>query len=257
MRFRPCIDLHKGKVKQIVGATYADHAEGRLVTNFETDAPSTYFADLYRRDGLPGGHVIMLGEGNEAAALAALSAYPGGLQVGGGVNPDNARRFLDGGASHVIVTSYVFREGRIDRPRLIAMAAAVGRQRLVLDLSCTRIEGRYRIVTDRWQRTSEVVVDRELLADLGASCAEFLVHAAHVEGQQRGADAELVGLLGAASPLPVTYAGGVSSLADLDALRQAGAGRIDVTVGSALDIFGGALPYADVLAWHRRHNRQA
>jgi phosphoribosylformimino-5-aminoimidazole carboxamide ribotide isomerase len=137
------------------------------------------------------------------------------------------------------------------------MAAAVGRQRLVLDLSCTRIEGCYRIVTDRWQRTSEVVVDRELLADLGASCAEFLVHAAHVEGQQRGADAELVGLLGAASPLPVTYAGGVRSLADLETVRQAGAGRIDVTVGSALDIFGGALPYADVLAWHRRHNRQA
>ncbi|MBD3240715.1 MAG: phosphoribosylformimino-5-aminoimidazole carboxamide ribotide isomerase [Chitinivibrionales bacterium] len=252
MRFRPCIDLHRGRVKQIVGATYRDADEG-LVTNFDTDRPARAFAEMYRSDGLTGGHVIMLGPGNEDAALSALSAFPGGLQVGGGITPENAARFLDAGASHVIVTSYVFREGVIDWKRLEAMVQAVGGAKLVLDLSCKKFDNRYLVVTDRWQRVSNVAIDRELLDGLAESCDELLVHAAHVEGRREGVDTALVELLAASAPLPVTYAGGIRSLEDLDTISEAGDGRIDATVGSALDIFGGSLPYREVVAWHHRH----
>src|SRR3954469_7578430 len=115
--FRPCIDLHEGKVKQIVGGTLAA-APGALRTNFVSDHSAAWYAELYKRDGLKGGHVVMLGSGNEAEARAALSVYPGGLQVGGGINSENAHSWLEAGASHVIVTSWVFRDGRLDRERL-------------------------------------------------------------------------------------------------------------------------------------------
>ncbi len=252
MGFRPCIDLHRGRVKQIVGATYRDSDEG-LVTNFDTQRPARVFAEMYRRDGLRGGHVIMLGPGNEDAAFSALRAYPGGLQVGGGITPANARQFLDAGASHVIVTSYVFREGLIAWDRLKAMRVAVGQKRLVLDLSCTHGDKGYSIVTDRWQRVSNVSLGEQLLAQLATSCDQLLVHAAHVEGRREGVDTALVALLASSAPMTVTYAGGVRSLGDMDAIEDAGGGRIDVTVGSALDIFGGPLPYQEVVAWHRRH----
>ena len=252
MRFRPCIDLHDGKVKQIVGGTLAGPAGEGPRTNFETDAPPADFAARYRADGLHGGHVIMLGPGNEDAARRALAAFPGGFHAGGGIRPDNAGSFLDAGASHVIVTSFVFREGRIDDARLTEMVRAVGRHRLVLDLSCRRRDGVYRVVTDRWQCFTAVEVNGESLERLAASCDEFLVHAVDVEGLRLGVDERLIALLAAHAPIPTTYAGGVRSLADLQKVKDAGGDMIDVTVGSALDLFGGALRYEDVVAFCRQ-----
>jgi phosphoribosylformimino-5-aminoimidazole carboxamide ribotide isomerase len=208
---------------------------------------------LYRRDGLKGGHVIMLGPGNDAEARAALRAYPGGLQVGGGVNLGNARSWLEAGASHVIVTSWVFRGGQVDWERLEQLVEAVGKSRLVLDLSCRRRGEGYFVVTDGWQKFTDVAISRENLEKLSAWCAEFLIHAVDVEGQCRGVDQELVSKLGQWSPIPTTYAGGASSLGDLEAVTRLGQGRIDVTIGSALDIFGGrGLRYEDAVAFNQR-----
>lgn len=252
MKFRPCIDLHQGKVKQIVGSTLSD-GDKRLVTNFSTELPASHFANIYKRDNLAGGHVIMLGPGNDDAAAAALAAFPGGFHIGGGITPDNAREYLDLGASHVIVTSWVFRDGRIVWENLDSLLAAVGKERLVLDLSCIRQGNLFLIATDRWQRLTSVTVSDDTLEALSSYCDEFLVHAAHVEGKQSGIDEELVILLGHCSPVPVTYAGGIRSLADLDLVLALGKGRVDATAGSSLDIFGGSLRYDDVVAWHRRH----
>ena len=254
MRFRPCIDLHEGRVKQIVGATLSDSGEG-LQENFVSERPPAWFARLYREDGLTGGHVIMLGPGNEAAAAEALAAWPGGMQVGGGITADNARAWLDRGAAAVIVTSYVFREGRIERERLARLTAAVGRERLVLDLSCRRRGKDYYIVTDRWQRFTEVRVEPETLEELSRHCAEFLVHAADVEGRCAGVAEDLAAMLGSHSPIPVTYAGGIGSMADIDLIEEAGRGRVDFTVGSALDIFGGRLAYREVVERSRSDGR--
>ena len=251
--FKPCIDLHQGAVKQIVGSTLSDEPGKGPVTNFESSKPSSEFAAMYQADGLGGGHVIMLGPGNEAAAKAALSAYPGGLQVGGGITPANAPEYLAAGASHVIVTSYVFREGALDRGRLAELVKAVGKQRLVLDLSCRRREpgGPFYVVTDRWQKFTSLALSRDTLAELATHCDEFLVHAVDVEGKQSGVEADLVRMLGEWSPLPVTYASGARSLQDLEVVSRLGGGKVDLAIGSALDIFGGALPYKDVVAWCR------
>ena len=252
MRFRPCIDLKNGKVVQIVGGTLRDQDDQSTVTNFTSEKSAAAFARLYQQDGLVGGHVIALGPGNQDAALAALQAYPGGLQMGGGVTPENAALYLDAGASHVIVTSYVFHGGALDEQRLAAMVAAVGRERLVLDLSCRQREGVYWVVTDRWQRFTAVAVNEATLASLAKHCAEFLVHGVDVEGLRVGIEADLVSLLGTYSPLPVTYAGGVKAFSDLALVKQLGQGRVDLTIGSALDIFGGDVSYAEVVAWHHR-----
>ncbi|HEX7510717.1 MAG TPA: phosphoribosylformimino-5-aminoimidazole carboxamide ribotide isomerase, partial [Chitinivibrionales bacterium] len=192
MKFRPCIDLHAGKVKQIVGSTLSDGAGGGLITNFETDLTPVYFADRYRRDGLSGGHVIMLGPGNESAAKEALQAYPGGLHIGGGITPDNARMFLDAGASHVIVTSYVFKNGLIQWPNLECISKTVGKKRLVLDVSCTKTGSGYFVATDRWQNRTDVAVTAQTLDQFARFCDEFLVHAVDVEGKQGGIDETLV-----------------------------------------------------------------
>lgn len=250
--FRPCIDLHDGKVKQIVGGTLSDDA-ATLRTNFVSERPSAWYAELYRRDGLKGGHVIMLGAGNETAARAALGAYPGGMHIGGGINADNAASYLEAGASHVIVTSWVFREGRLDQERLATLVKRIGKNKLVLDLSCRRKDGQYWVVTDRWQKFTSLAVNRETLELLATQCEEFLIHAADVEGLCRGVDMELVELLGKWCPIPATYAGGASSLADLETVTRVGNGRIDLTIGSALDIFGGkGVKYAEVVEFNRR-----
>jgi phosphoribosylformimino-5-aminoimidazole carboxamide ribotide isomerase len=250
--FRPCIDLHEGKVKQIVGGTLGKEP-GRLRTNYVSDRPASWFAELYRRDGLKGGHVVMLGPGNESAAQSALRSYPGGLQIGGGINTDNAKAWLDAGASHVIVTSFVFRDGRLDADRLEQMIQAVGRERLVIDLSCRRRGEDYFVVTDHWQKFTELTVNQDTLEQLGRKCSEFLVHAVDVEGLCRGIDRELVSRLGQWSPIPATYAGGASSLADLEDVERLGRRRIDLTIGSALDIFGGSgMRYADLVAFNRK-----
>lgn len=250
--FRPCIDLHEGRVKQIVGGTLSDQSSG-LRTNFVADHPAAWFAGLYRHDELNGGHVIMLGPGNETEARNALAAYPGGLQVGGGINLDNATTWLDAGASHVIITSWVFRDGRVDWDRLSAIVGAIGKSRLVLDLSCRKRDGAYYVVTDRWQRFTEVAVTPESLGRFAQWCGEFLIHAVDVEGLCRGIDQELVEMLGTSAPIPTTYAGGAGSMADLENVTRIGRGRIDLTIGSALDIFGGkGIRYADCVAFNRR-----
>lgn len=249
--FRPCIDLHDGKVKQIVGGTLSDSGSG-LKTNFESERGVDYFAGLYRRDGLSGGHVIMLGRGNDDAALSALRAYPDGLQVGGGINAGNAAKFLDAGASKVIVTSAVFRNGEIDFAALKELTGLIGKDRLVLDLSCRRREDKYWIVTDRWQKFTGKEVNSATLKELSGYCAEYLVHAVDVEGKQSGIDLALLRILADGAPIPVTYAGGISSFADIDLIDEYGRGVIDYTIGSALDIFGGALSYDAVVERNKR-----
>lgn len=246
MNFRPCIDLHQGKVKQIVGGTLTD-SSANLVENFVSEHDAAYYAELFKRDGLSGGHVIMLGPGNEGEALKGLAAYPKGLQIGGGITAANAAFYLDHGASHVIVTSYVFRDGVIDYQNLKSLVMAIGKERLVLDLSCRAKDGSYFVVTDRWQRFTDFEINEANLTDLAGYCGEFLIHAADVEGRRQGIEEGLVAKLGRWVGIPTTYAGGINSLADLDLIYRLGQGKMDLTVGSALDIFGGQLLYQEVI----------
>lgn len=245
-------------MKQIVGGTLTSDSQAPAV-NFETAESAAHFAALYARDALPGGHVIMLGPGNEHQAMAALNAFPGGLHVGGGVSPQNAIRYLDAGASHVIVTSYVFRDGGIAWDRVDEMARLVGKERLVLDVSCRKRHGdnNYTVCTDRWQKWTDFELTEENVGRLGDRCDQLLVHAVDVEGLQQGIDAELVHRLGQWAVCPITYAGGVRSLTDMDVARDCGRGLVDVTIGSALDIFGGSLPYADAVKWQRDEEARA
>jgi len=255
MLFRPCIDIHNGQVKQIVGGSLQD--EGNQATdNFVSEQDGRYYADLYKEKGLKGGHIIILNpsgseyyEADLEQAKLALSAYPGGLQIGGGVNADNAKQFLDMGASHVIVTSYVFKDGRVDFERLETLKQIVGKERLVLDLSCRKKDGQYYIVTDRWQKFTDVVVCEETLDLLAGYCDEYLIHAVDVEGKASGVETELISMLGKWGKIPMTYAGGVSSLEDLKTLKELGQNHLDVTVGSALDLFGGTLPFLEVVKY--------
>jgi phosphoribosylformimino-5-aminoimidazole carboxamide ribotide isomerase len=249
--------LRDGKVVQIVGGTLSNNP-ATTRTNFVSEKPARWFAELYKRDGLNGGHVIMLGAGNETEARSALAAFPGGLQIGGGINSANALEWLDAGASHVIVTSWVFREGRADWTRLEELVKAVGKDKLVLDLSCRKRGGNYFVVTDRWQKFTELEVNAENLLKLAGSCSEFLVHAVDVEGLCRGIDRELVKLLGKSSPIPVTYAGGANSISDLDEVTRLGQGKVDLTIGSALDIFGGTgVKYEDCVDFNRRRKNSS
>lgn len=247
MKFRPCIDLHQGVVKQIVGGTLSDDPEGPT-TNFTAEKPAGWFAERYREDGLFGGHVIQLGPGNEAAAREALAAFPGGLQIGGGIDGDNAAIWLDRGASHVIVTSWVFHDGVVDMDRLNTLVKKIGKDRLVLDLSCRKRGEDYLIVTNRWQTFTREAITFGLLDTLSSYCDEFLVHAVDVEGMCRGIEETLVARLGSWAGRPMTYAGGIRSMADIEAIDRLGRGHIDFTVGSALDLFGGNhLAYADMV----------
>ena len=253
MEFRPCIDIHNGKVKQIVGGTLKD--EGSLAEeNFVSGQDAAFYAELYKRSGIKGGHIILLNqEGSEyfeatrQQALSALKAYPGGLQVGGGIRADNAPGYLDAGASHVIVTSYVFKGGQINWDHLLKLKAVVGREHLVLDVSCRRKEDDYYIVTDRWQKFTNVKISPSILDALAEHCGEFLVHAVDVEGKSQGIEASLAELLGSWEGIPVTYAGGVASFEDLRLLKKLGKDRLHVTIGSALDLFGGSMNYEKVL----------
>jgi len=279
MKFRPCIDLHSGKVKQIVGSTLTTKeaapttdASKDVATNFETDRPAAEYAQMYARDGLTGGHVIMLPskdgqpQANQEAARQALAAYPGGLQIGGGINDTNAKEWMEAGASHVVVTSYVFKNGQINMEHLQKLVNIVGKDKLVLDLSCRRrpkdgdsasndSDNSYYVVTDQWQKFTDVKVDADTLKMLADYCDEFLVHGVDVEGKQCGILEDLVALLGEHSPVPVTYAGGARSMADMEMVERVGNGKVDLTIGSALDCFGGELKYDDVVAWHKERNK--
>ena len=255
MKFRPCIDIHNGKVKQIVGGSLRD-AGNAATENFVAEQDAAYYAHLYKEEGLSGGHIIMLNARNSAyyeatkeQALGALREYPGGLQVGGGITAENAVEFIEAGASHVIVTSYVFSEGRVNYENLVRMEAAVGKEHLVLDVSCRKRDASYYIMTDRWQKFTDEVVDEALLERLMSYCDEFLVHAVDVEGKARGIETELAALLGDWGKIPITYAGGVAGFSDLDLLKTLGHNRLDVTIGSALDLFGGPMAYEKVIQY--------
>ena len=253
MEFRPCIDIHNGKVKQIVGGSLKD--TGNFAEeNFVSEQDAAFYANMYKEAEIHGGHIILLNakdseyyEATKEQALKALAAYPGGLQIGGGITAKNAKEFLAAGASHVIVTSYVFRDGHIDYERLAQLVAAVGKERLVLDLSCRKRDGEYFIVTDRWQKFTEERVTLSLLNRLKDSCDEFLIHAVDVEGKASGIETELVRMLGEWNEIPVTYAGGVGSFSDLELLKRLGQNHVNVTIGSSLDLFGGPMKYEEVL----------
>jgi phosphoribosylformimino-5-aminoimidazole carboxamide ribotide isomerase len=268
-KFRPCIDLHHGCVKQIVGGTLRDDVNSShpeplargLVENYVAEQPAAWFAEKYRRDQLTGGHVIKLGPGNDEPARAALASYPGGLQIGGGIDAGNARQWLDAGASHVIVTSWVFDSaGQLSDARLRELVQAIGRERLVLDLSCRRQineAGRpaWQIAMNRWQTITNVSIIAETLDYLAQFAVEFLIHAADVEGLCQGIDEDLVARLGQWSGLPMTYAGGVANMADVERVRDLSGGAVDVTVGSALDLFGGSgVSYDELVRWNQRNH---
>ncbi len=253
MKFRPCIDIHNGKVKQIIGSSLQD--EGNVAAeNFVAEHDADYFAKLFQKDNLRGGHIILLNkvgseyyEATKRQAMLALQSWRGGMQIGGGITAENAKEWIDAGASHVIVTSYVFFDGKIDKERLAKLEACVGREHIVLDLSCSKKDGAFYIMTDRWQKYTKTPLDEKLMKELSRHCDEFLIHAIDVEGKGEGIDSELADLLTTLPDFPITYAGGVRSFADLELLRQKGHGRIDVTIGSALDIYGGTLSYEEVV----------
>lgn len=252
MRFRPCIDIHNGKVKQIVGGSLTDEGD-RARENFAASQDADYFAELYQKDDLKGGHVILLNPASsehygatKAQALKALGAYPQGLQIGGGINAENAQEYLDAGASHVIVTSYVFSGGVIRWDNMKKLRDAVGKEHVVIDLSCRKKDGDYYIVTDRWQKFTTVKLTKEVLEELADYCDEFLVHGVDVEGHAAGIDRELAKLLGSYEGNPVTYAGGIGSMENLKEFAEITQGKIDFTIGSALDLFGGNLPYDQI-----------
>ena len=253
MEFRPCIDIHNGKVKQIVGVTLSDEDE-QAKENFVSERDADFFAEFYADVGQRGGHVIMLNrpdsphyEATKAQALKALHAWPGGFQIGGGINDKNAAEFLREGASHVIVTSFVFHDGSISYQNLEKLVAAVGKEHIVLDISCRKLDDVYYIVTDRWQTFSNEEISLELLNNLSNYCDEFLLHAVDAEGLAEGIDERLVTLLGQFEGCPVTYAGGVRDYDDVHRIRELGQGRVNVTIGSALDLFGGTLNFETIL----------
>lgn len=253
MKFRPCIDIHNGAVKQIVGGSLRDEAD-MAKENYVSECNADFYAKLYKQDKIAGGHIIILNpegssfyEADVEQAKLALGAYPGGLQIGGGINAKNAHKFLDMGATHVIVTSYVFQDGKINYENLRMIKSEVGREHLVLDLSCRMRDGSYYIVTDRWQKYTDVTVTDEVLDELSDYCDEYLIHAVDVEGKAAGIEKKLAAMLGKWGKIPITYAGGVGSFEDLGLLKELGQEKLDVTIGSALDIFGGSMPYKEVL----------
>lgn len=257
-KFRPCIDLHHGVVKQIVGGSLRDEGAGPQ-ENFVSEHPPAWFAGMFRRDGLTGGHVIKLGPGNDLAAHEALASWPSGMQIGGGIGAHNAAEWIDAGASHVIVTSALFdSNGHFQPEALDALIREIGRERIVIDLSCRRDGDGWVVAMNRWQTPTELRVDHATLDRLAPHCAEFLIHAADVEGLCKGIDAELVEVLGGWSKIQVTYAGGAATMADVELIEQAGQGRVDFTIGSALDVFGGSgFHYQALVEWNQKHGKKS
>ena len=254
MDFRPCIYIHDGKVRQIVGGSLKDSVGAKV--NFETDKDGVFYANLYKDNGLKGGHIILLNpvgtemyEADKKLALGALNAYRGGLQIGGGISADNAKEFIEAGASHVIVTSYVFKDGRVNYENLDLLEKAVGKEHIVLDLSCRKKDGKYYIVTDRWQKFTDVILNTDTLNELLNYCDEFLIHAVDVEGKCNGIEEEVAILLGNWGKCTITYAGGVSSYEDIEKLKKLSNNKLNVTIGSALDLFGGLLEFKKVLEY--------
>lgn len=255
MNFRPCIDIHDGAVKQIVGSTLSDN-NNELSENFVSTKGSDWYAGLYQKDGIKGAHVIMLNsvsdskrQDTENEAIKALRAYPGGLQVGGGITDKNAQIFLDEGASHIIVTSYAFSDSKVQFENLNKLVDKVGKEHIVLDLSCRKKDDKYYVVTDRWQKFTDEEVTPSMFSLLSDYCDEFLVHGVDVEGKGQGVDKELISILATSQRecnMPITYAGGISSYQDIDLISEASDGRLCFTIGSKLDLFGGNLEYEKI-----------
>ncbi|MFC5463569.1 phosphoribosylformimino-5-aminoimidazole carboxamide ribotide isomerase [Lederbergia graminis] len=248
MNFRPCIDLHQGKVKQIVGETLNERNEN-VIENFVSTYDSTYYASMFKKDRLTGGHVIMLGDGNQEAAVQALKEYPQGLQIGGGITAENASFYLEQGASHVIVTSYIFHNGELDEERLQKIVQEVGKDRLVIDLSCKKKDDKWFVVTNKWTQFSNFEITQSSIKEMEKYCDEFLIHAVDVEGKRSGIQEDLVKQLADWVSIPTTYAGGARSIDDLEAFYRITNGKLDITIGSSLDIFGGDLSYRDVITY--------
>ncbi len=257
MRFRPCIDIHNGKVKQIVGGSLSDGRRDAK-ENFVSEKGAAYYAALYKEKGLYGGHMIMLNrqgtaeyEASRAEAMRGLAAYPGGMQIGGGIDTDNAISFIEAGASHVIVTSYLFEEVNLSFNKIHRLVDTAGKQHIVFDLSCRYNNDGYYIVTNRWQTFTEARLDEKMLYELAGYCDEFLIHGVDVEGLKQGIDEGLLRILGNCDGLKITYAGGIRSLDDIYRIEEYGRGGVDYTVGSALDIFGGDLPMDRLIRMNR------
>ena len=255
MKFRPCIDIHNGKVKQIVGGSLTD-VQDQASENFVSEQDASFYAELYKKAGIKGGHVILLNghdspyyESTKEQAILALHTYPGGLQIGGGITAGNASEYIRAGASHVIVTSYVFQDGIFHEERLQKLVNAVGKEHVVLDLSCRRKDGKFYVVTDRWQKFTELALSHKVLNELSKYCDEFLIHGVDVEGKGAGMETELVRMLGSWDGIPITYAGGIGSMEDLERFRKESGGKVDFTIGSALDLFGGKIPYAEICSY--------
>ena len=255
MKFRPCIDIHNGKVKQIVGGSLLDQGN-QAKENFVSEQDASFYAEYYKKNGIKGGHIILLNppaseyyEDTKEQALKALRAYPGGMQIGGGIHSENAKEYIEHGASHVIVTSFVFKDGKVNWENLESLVKAVGKERVVLDLSCRKKDGNYYVVTDRWQKFTEEILNERTLERFQKYCDEFLIHAVDVEGKASGIERELVKLLGTYGNIPVTYAGGVGSYEDIEVIKEIGKNKLDVTIGSALDLFGGPLEFEKVLSF--------
>ncbi|OJJ64859.1 hypothetical protein ASPSYDRAFT_140277 [Aspergillus sydowii CBS 593.65] len=254
-QFRPCIDLHSGQVKQIVGGTLSN-VESDLKTNYVSKLPAGHYASLYQKHNLRGGHVVKLGPGNDDAAKEALRTWPGGLQVAGGITDENAQYWIDQGADKVIITSFLFPEGQFSLARLQSVLGALGgdKSKLVLDLSCRRKDNTWFVAMNRWQTITEMEVNQESISLLEPYCSEFLIHAADVEGLQQGVDEELVSRLSEWCSIPVTYAGGARSLQDLERVHVSSKGKVDLTIGSALDIFGGSgVTFNECIQWNKDH----
>lgn len=262
-RYIGCIDIHDGQVKQIVGSTLTTNDQ-TLSTNYVSPHSPTYYAELYRKNGVLGTHVIKLGstETNDRAAEEALAAWPGKLQVGGGVNLGNCKEWIEKGADKVIVTSWLFPEGQLSWDRLKQISDMVGKERLVVDVSCKRVidenEGRVEwvVAMNKWQTLTTTVLSQQLFTELREYCTEFLVHAADVEGLCQGIDEELVAQLGewcrGWDDISVVYAGGARSFQDLELVEKLSHGKVDLTYGSSLDIFGGSVKFQDLVEWNKK-----
>ncbi|KAJ2971576.1 hypothetical protein NUW58_g9377 [Xylaria curta] len=216
----------------------------------------------------------MLGPGNDGAAREALAAWPRHLQVGGGINDKNAALWIENGASKVIITSFLFPDGKFSQERLDAVLTALGgdKNKLVIDLSCRRQDDdRWFVAMDKWQTITDMEITQgefnifrfsmyhladeavceESIRSLEPYCSEFLIHAADNEGLQKGVDERLVEKLAAWCAIPVTYAGGGRNLDDLELVKRLSHGRVDLTIGSALDCFGGSgVKFDDCVKWN-------
>lgn len=259
-KFRPCIDLYEGKVRQIVGSTLSLEDFATFSTDVLYTAPeekdAAYFANMYKNDNLSGGHIIMLGPGNEEEAKKALQAYLYGLQIGGGINIDNAEEYLKAGASKVIISSWLFVNNSLNEKRLIEICKQIGNEKLVFDLSCRQKDDTWFVAINKWQTLTDLEINKENLDKLSQYCSEFLIHAVDVEGKRKGIDEELVEKLGQWVDIPTTYAGGANSIEDLQRVKKLSKGTLDLTIGSALDIFGGNVEYEECVKFNNRQMKK-